>query len=88
MNIWLAQVSLGNRKSCPGCKTKLQGDNCIVSVGEYSRGCYFRCYYACRECFGYYVGGHLRAGDTLCYRPGQAPIAWVERLKDAHSTNR
>jgi len=86
MNIWLAQVSLGNRKSCPACRRKLEGDNCIISVGEYFRGIYRYAFYCCENCFRIAWKRHmpfpLHSPTQLCYRPGQQAIPWVEREKD------
>ena len=49
-NLYLAEV-MGKRKTCPNCGIRLEPSNSVVSIGEYSRGKYYRGCYACRECY-------------------------------------
>lgn len=49
-NLYIRTVSLGNRKSCPECKIKLNG-NPIYSSGEYLNGKWNTTNHFCRNCF-------------------------------------
>ena len=51
LNVWIAEVSLNGRKSCPTCHVKLDDTNAIVSVGQYISVTYRKAFYACRDCF-------------------------------------
>ena len=66
-NEWFRIVSLGNRKSCPTCKTKL-GDEAIWSWGEYVNAKWRTVAYFCRQCFADQVKGKLNnhTGDCGC----------------------
>jgi len=86
MNIWVAQVSLRDRKTCPSCRTKLIADNCIVGVGYYHSARYHSLFYACKVCFDCRLAAHVIDGTyKLCYRSGQVRIAWVEQFKEEHA---
>lgn len=49
-NIYIRTVSLGNRKSCPTCLRKLNG-NLIYSAGEYINAKWNNIQYFCNFCF-------------------------------------
>lgn len=49
-NIYIRIVSLGNRKSCPKCSSKL-GENLIYSSGIYHNGNWKTVYHFCMSCF-------------------------------------
>ena len=49
-NMYIRTVSLNNRKSCPTCKDKLNGQN-IFSVGEYQNAKWKTVEHFCRNCF-------------------------------------
>jgi hypothetical protein len=49
-NEYFRTVSLGNRKSCPTCRTKLLGES-VWSWGEYHNVKWRTVKYFCRSCF-------------------------------------
>jgi len=49
-NIYIRTVSLNNRKSCPTCLQKLNG-NSIYSSGEYRNGKWNTIQHCCEFCF-------------------------------------
>jgi|SRR5262245_34736308 len=79
-NVWIGNVSLSGRKTCPSCHGKLVGGNSIVSVGEYISGKYRSAFYACQDCLGDTLTGRLYSseGVTLCMRSGDRRPAWLQ----------
>lgn len=49
-NEWFRTVLLGNRKSCPECKQKLNGES-IWSWGEYVNAKWRTVRYFCKHCY-------------------------------------
>lgn len=50
-NEWFRTVSLGGRKSCPCCRTKLESGEEIWSWGEYIIGKWRTVKHFCKSCF-------------------------------------
>lgn len=50
-NEWFRPISLGNTKSCPSCKTKLEEQEKIWSWGEYIYGKFNCITHFCKNCF-------------------------------------
>ena len=50
-NEWFTTVSLGNRKSCPCCKAKLEPGESIWSWGEYLRAKWHTVKHFCKNCY-------------------------------------
>ena len=78
-NEWFRTVLLGNRKSCPNCGEKLNGES-IWSWGEYLYGKWRTVKYFCKHCFPEQVQKPLQehAGPcgcqiTLCGRGDVLP---------------
>jgi len=49
-NLYIRTVSLNNRKSCPTCNCKLNGES-IYSSGEYKNGKWKTTDHFCKNCF-------------------------------------
>lgn len=50
-NEWFTTVSLGNRKSCPLCKTKLEPNESIWSWGNYVCAKWRTIKHFCKNCY-------------------------------------
>lgn len=50
-NEWFRPVSLGNRKTCPTCQTKLKAGESIYSHGNYVNAKWRTVGYCCQECW-------------------------------------
>lgn len=50
-NEWFRTVSLGGRKSCPGCGEKLESGESIWSWGEYLRAKWRTVKHFCKKCY-------------------------------------
>lgn len=48
---WFRPVSLGGRKSCPECKTRLDAGESIWSWGEYIRAKWRTVGFTCKHCW-------------------------------------
>lgn len=64
-NEYFRTVSLNNRKSCPNCKKKLDGES-IWSWGEYIYGKWRTVKYFCRNCFKTEVQNDLNSHTADC----------------------
>jgi hypothetical protein len=64
-NEWFRTVSLSNRKSCPTCGTKLNGES-IWSWGEYHIGKWRTVKHFCRQCFPREVRQPLKKHSSDC----------------------
>jgi hypothetical protein len=49
-NEWFRSVSLGNRKSCPSCKAKLEAGESIWTWGQYLYGKWHNITHFCKNC--------------------------------------
>lgn len=65
-NEWFRTVSLGGRKSCPECLSKLEPGEFIWSHGEYVRAKWRTVTHFCKNCFDYKVRGALVAHTSGC----------------------
>ena len=67
-NEWFRTVSLGNRKSCPECRTRLDERESVWSWGEYAYGKWRTVRYFCKHCFKAEVQKRLldHAGPCGC----------------------
>ncbi len=59
-NLWLSNVSLRGRKTCPSCGEKTQ---LILSLGEYVSGKYRRATYCCALCLVESVQNNFKPGE-------------------------
>lgn len=76
-NIWLAEISLRGRQTCPSCYVTLESSNAIVSIGEYRRGIYYVAISACRECYIDKINEAFKRGTyKLCVRTG-CKVRWL-----------
>lgn len=50
-NEWFKTISLGNRKSCPTCGTKLDPGESIWTWGEYVRAKFRKITHFCKHCY-------------------------------------
>ena len=76
MNIWIAEVSLKDRKSCPNCAVKLAEDNSIISVGEYIHGKYYKGAYCCALCYSDWIASRgVKRPYTIKVRSG-CSVRW------------
>lgn len=64
-NEYFRSVSMNNRKSCPNCRAKLEGEK-IWSWGEYVYGRWNTVKYFCKECFSKEVSGPLGSHTDSC----------------------
>lgn len=76
-NIWLSEVSLRGRKTCPTCKIRLDPSNSVVSIGNYTCGIYRYYFYACRECYIDKINeAYIKGVYKLCTRTG-CTVRWL-----------
>lgn len=85
-NEWFRTVSLRNRKSCPTCKQKLEGDS-IWSWGEYSNARWYTVKHFCKKCYNQEVKPLLIQHEkecgcsfNLCSRNGEK-LDFLEQLE-------
>lgn len=64
-NEWFRTVSMGMRKSCPSCHSKLKGE-AIWSWGEYHNGKWRTVKHFCRGCFPIEVAVPLKQHNSEC----------------------
>lgn len=65
-NEWFRTVSLGGRKSCPGCGEKLESGESIWSWGEYVRAKWHTVMHFCKKCYATRVQKPLVAHTGGC----------------------
>jgi len=77
VNVWLGNVSLGNRKSCPHCHVKLTDGNSLVQVGEYHHVRWYTAFYACKLCLDTQVKGRLGSQGYVYHTRSGHRIPWL-----------
>lgn len=65
-NEWFRTVSLGNRKSCPNCRQKLETGESIWSWGEYLYGKWRTVKHFCKNCYNEDVRQKLCSHAAEC----------------------
>lgn len=65
-NEWFRTVSLGNRKSCPTCKKKLEAGESIWSWGEYLNAKWRTILHFCKNCYEEEVKQKLQSHAAEC----------------------
>lgn len=65
-NEWFRKVSLGNRKSCPTCRAKIEQGESIWSWGEYIRAKWCTVKHFCKKCYDAEVRQPLLAHSGPC----------------------
>ncbi len=92
-NEWFRTVSLGNRKSCPTCKAKLEPDESIWSWGEYVAGKWHTVKHFCKNCFDVEVKQPLYEHSSDCgctiepQRRGESFPSWLTLSEDECPTH-
>lgn len=61
---WFRPVSLGGRKSCPNCRSKLEEGESVWSWGEYVRAKWRTVAHLCRSCW------HAAAEELVKHKDG------------------